>query len=180
MAKVMNMARYTLPLIIFVGLATVLWFGLGLNPRELPSQLLDKPAPKFSLPSDDNINIDERIFQGKISLLNVWSTQCINCLYEHKLLLELQDTANLQLLGLNYKDDAATVRAWLKDNGNPYQQVMLDQHGLTAIDWGVYGTPETFVVDRHGIIRYRYAGTLTMEQWTAEIKPLVSRLQDES
>ena len=176
------MVRYIFPLVIFMGLAGFLWLGLSLKPNELPSQLINKPAPTFVLPtlSAPDTKITESIFVDKISLVNVWSSWCLYCKHEHQFLLDLKNSSNLQILGLNYKDDLLAARAWLKQNGDPYDQIILDQDGSTAINWGVYGTPETFIVDRHGIIRYRHVGALNQEQWLSTIEPLIKQLEAES
>lgn len=188
---VLRALRYTAPLLLFLVLTGLFWRGLQLNPTELSSQLIGKPAPKFSLTSlhGPSTSLTETIFYDKISLVNVWATWCISCRHEHAMLLELQpmllelnqrqlvDPAlpAVQMIGLNFKDDPAMARAWLQKHGDPYQLILVDQIGKTALDWGVYGTPETFVVDQHGIVRYRHVGPITIDTWQRVLLPIISK-----
>jgi len=112
---------------------------------------------------------------GKPILLNIWATWCITCIAEHAFLMKITQSQNIQLIGINYRDDRATAIQWLKQHGNPYQIVLFDPNGKAAIDFGIYGTPETFVIDQQGIIRYRYAGMLTPDVWNNEIAPIFAR-----
>ena len=173
--------RYLIPLIVFVGIAIILWKGLRLHPEQVPSPLIDKPAPAFSLPSllKEQQHIDHRQLAHQVTLLNVWATWCVSCAEEHAYLLDLAKNQHIHFIGLNYKDDQSAARKWLKQYGNPYQFIMVDQDGVAAIDWGVYGTPETFIIDKKGIIRYKHIGPLTPEIWNSKLKNLVGKLEAE-
>jgi cytochrome c biogenesis protein CcmG/thiol:disulfide interchange protein DsbE len=172
--------RAALPFIIFAAIGTILWWGLSLHPEQVPSPLINKPVPTFSLP----ILMQKRMatendFIGHVTLLNVWASWCNTCAEEHDFLLTLARDPSLVIYGLDYKDETAAAMKVLHDNGNPYQMVMLDTEGSVAIDWGVYGTPETFIVDKKGIIRYKHIGALTPAVWDEKIKPLVDKLRNE-
>lgn len=173
------MLKYLLPLVLFAALLVLLGIGLSLNPREVPSPLIGKPAPSFELPSldDPNQTVSDRIFQGKVSLLNVWASWCMACRQEHPVLLELKRRGEAVIVGLNYKDSPEAARSLLEQFGNPYQVNAFDGDGKVAIDWGVYGVPETFVIDKHGIIRYKHIGALTPEDWEQKLAPLVRYLE---
>jgi cytochrome c biogenesis protein CcmG/thiol:disulfide interchange protein DsbE len=171
--------RYLLPLLVFMFIAIILWRGLGLHPAQIPSPLIDKPAPSFELPNLlDSKPTTNKDFLGHVSLVNVWATWCYACAEEHAFLLTLAKNPDIMLFGLNYKDDPTAAKKWLEQYGNPYQMVAVDRTGNVGIDWGVYGTPETFVVDKHGIIRFKYIGPLTPEVWNQTLKPLVDRLRN--
>ncbi|MCG6872232.1 MAG: DsbE family thiol:disulfide interchange protein [Gammaproteobacteria bacterium] len=175
------MSRFLLPLGIFLVIATFLAVGLGLNPREIPSPLIDRPAPVFRLPdlhAADRV-VDVAELKGRVWLLNVWGTWCPNCHLEHPVLMRLASQlpdASGGIVGLNWKDNSAEARRLLMRTGNPYRQVAVDQAGHAAIDWGVYGAPETFVVDASGTVRYKFIGPLSDAIVAEEIMPLVSRL----
>lgn len=173
------MLKYLLPLALFAALLILLGIGLTLNPREVPSPLIGKPAPSFKLPSldDPNQTVSDEIFQGKVSLLNVWASWCMACRQEHPVLLELKRRGDAAIVGLNYKDSRDAARAMLEQSGNPYQVNAFDGDGKVAIDWGVYGVPETFVIDKHGIIRYKHIGAITPEDWEQKLAPLVRYLE---
>jgi cytochrome c biogenesis protein CcmG/thiol:disulfide interchange protein DsbE len=172
--------RAALPLIIFIVIGTILWWGLKLHPEQVPSPLINKPVPSFSLPILMQKRLaTEKDFLGHVSLLNVWATWCNTCAEEHDFLLTLARDPSLVIYGLDYKDETAAAVKLLRDNGNPYQMVMLDTEGSVAIDWGVYGTPETFIVDKKGIIRYKHIGALTPAVWDEKIKPLIDTLRNE-
>ncbi len=172
-------ARYLAPLGIFMGLLVFLGIGLNLNPREVPSPLIGKPAPAFTLP---DLNHPEVAFKhtemlGKVWVLNVWASWCVACREEHETLLQFSKTGVVPVLGLNYKDERSDGLGWLKQFGNPYQQSLYDHDGLVGIDYGVYGVPETFVIDKRGVIRYKRIGILTPELLRDTIVPLVRELQ---
>lgn len=170
--------RYLLPLLLFLLIAYVLWRGLQLHPGQIPSPLINKPAPAFELPALLTPgHLNTQIFIGKVSLLNVWATWCYACAQEHDDLLKIANSHDVILFGLDYKDDSTAAKNWLRDHGNPYQAVAFDVNGDTAIDWGVYGAPETFVIDKKGIIRYKQIGPITPEIWEHELKPLITKLQ---
>lgn len=171
--------RYYLPLVIFLLLALFLWRGLKLDPHKLPSTLLNKPAPEFQLIDIQNIGrfFSKQQLLGKVSLVNVWATWCTACQQEHAVLLDIANTQRVAIYGLDYKDDMQTAKKWLSQYGNPYQAVGFDGTGQVAIDWGVYGTPETFLVDQQGVIQYKHIGALTHEVWEKEFLPLIDKLQ---
>jgi cytochrome c biogenesis protein CcmG/thiol:disulfide interchange protein DsbE len=172
------MKRYLLPLIVFAILLGFLAVGLGLNPREVPSPLVDKPAPAFSLPvlATPTQQLAAEDLRGKVWLLNVWASWCVSCRQEHPLLVELSKSGAVPLYGLNYKDKREDALDWLQKFGNPYTQSISDTEGLVGIDYGVYGVPETFVIDKQGVIRYKQIGPITPEALEKVILPLVRKL----
>lgn len=173
--------RFTLPLIVFSLIVILLWRGLSLHPSHVPSPLVDKPSPTFELPLlyyPDKITTNKD-FLGHITLLNVWASWCRACAEEHAFLMELAKKEYLTLFGLNYKDDPAKAKKWLEELGNPFQIVAMEKVGKMAIDWGVYGTPETFLIDQKGIIRYKHIGPVTPESWKHNLEPLVEQLRKE-
>ncbi|MES2219152.1 MAG: DsbE family thiol:disulfide interchange protein [Pseudomonadota bacterium] len=173
--------RYLLPLLLFMLIASILWRGLKLHPGQIPSPLIHKHAPTFDLPDLlTSAHLTNKDLQGHVSLLNVWATWCQACAQEHDFLVELAKNNALPWYGLNYKDDAIAAKNWLRDHGNPYQLVAVDHTGDVAIDWGVYGAPETFVIDKHGIVRYKQIGPITAAVWEQELKPVIDRLQGEA
>ena len=173
------MKRYLLPLLVFVVLLGFLAAGLSLKPREVPSPLIDKPAPAFSLPvlatPDKQLSLQD--MRGKVWLLNVWASWCVACRVEHPLLVELSRTGQVPIYGLNYKDKRDDALGWLAKFGNPYVASLSDTEGLVGIDYGVYGVPETFVIDRSGMIRMKHIGPVTPEVLRDDILPLVKRLE---
>lgn len=175
------MSRFVIPLAIFVGLAILLAVGLDRDPRRVPSPLIDKPAPAFSLPtlSDGSRLVGPSDFAGKVWLLNVWASWCVACREEHPVLNQLAQRNLLPMVGLNYKDEPQAAKAWLRDRGNPYSTVAVDANGRVGIDWGVYGVPETFVVDKTGIIRHKHIGPINADVLRNELLPLIQRLQQE-
>ena len=173
--------RFIAPLVIFGAIVAFLFAGLGMNPREIPSVLIDKPLPEFSL---QKLNVENEQFTkeelvGKVSLLNVWATWCVSCRAEHPLLVSLANTGKVDIYGLIWKDDPVASRAWLKQLGDPYVANGLDTDGRTAIDLGVYGAPETFVIDKKGIIRHKIAGPLSPDIINNELLPMVEKLRNE-
>jgi len=174
--------RFLLPLIVFTLIIAILWRGLALHPSQIPSPLLNKPAPSFQLPtlSNPKKTTSNKDFMGHITLMNVWASWCFACAEEHELLLQLAKNQGITLYGLNYKDDVLAAKKWLKEHGNPYQTVAVDETGNAAIDWGVYGTPETFIIDKKGIIRYKQIGAITPEIWEQNLKPLIQQLRNET
>jgi cytochrome c biogenesis protein CcmG, thiol:disulfide interchange protein DsbE len=173
-----NALKYLLPLAIFLALAAFLAVGLNLNPREVPSPLIDKPAPAFSLPrlGEASANFSPADMKGKVWLLNVWASWCVACRDEHPVLMELAQGGNLELYGLNYKDTEADAQNWLREWGNPYKAVAIDAQGLVGIDYGVYGVPETYLIDRNGVIRFKQIGPVTRQVWEQKIAPLMKTL----
>jgi len=173
--------RYLVPLLVFAGVAGFLFKGLGLDPRHLPSPLIGKPVPEFSLPrlKDPQAAIGSADLKGKVYLFNIWATWCPSCRAEHDLLVRLARTGAVEIYGLIWKDDRDKALAWLRQLGDPFVANAFDEVGRTAIDWGVYGAPETFIVDRQGIIRYKHAGPLSVQRLEDEILPLVKKLKAE-
>ena len=172
------MKRFLLPLIVFAVLVGFLAVGLTLNPREVPSPLIDKPAPAFSLPRLDapEQQLALQDMKGKVWLLNVWASWCVACRIEHPLLVDLAKSGTVPIYGLNYKDKREDALAWLAKHGNPYRVSLSDAQGLVGIDFGVYGVPETFVIDKNGTIRFKQIGPVTPEVLRDTILPLVKKL----
>jgi cytochrome c biogenesis protein CcmG, thiol:disulfide interchange protein DsbE len=172
-------ARFFVPLGLFIGLAVLLGAGLSLKPREVPSPFIGKPAPAFVLPQlqADAKPFDPAQMKGQVWVLNVFASWCAPCREEHPLLVEAARQQLVPLVGLNYKDDPRDGQEWLRKLGNPYQMVAVDRDGRVGIDYGVYGVPETFVIDRDGIIRMKHIGPLTPEAWTRDVLPLVQKLK---
>jgi len=172
------MSRYLLPLGIFVVIAAFLAIGLGLDPREVPSPLINKPAPAFSLPRlhqpAQSFSRDD--MKGKVWLLNVWASWCVACREEHPVLVELSKTGVVPIVGLNYKDERPDGLRWLGQFGDPYQLSVFDHEGRVGIDYGVYGVPETFLIDKAGIIRYKRIGAVTPQILRDKILPMVKEL----
>ena len=177
----MNLIKRTLPLTLFLLVIFLLWKGLSLHPAQIPSPLINKPAPAFELPALlGEKKITNQDFLGHITLVNVWATWCYACAEEHSFLKELAKNPDIVLMGFDYKDDISAAKAWLKKYGNPYQTIAVDPVGNVAIDFGVYGTPETFVIDKKGIIRYKQTGPLDAEVWEQNLKPLIEKLRNET
>jgi len=172
------MNRFLLPLGIFALLVVLLGVGLSLNPREVPSPLIGKPAPQFRLPQ---LHQPERAFEpaelkGKVWVLNVWASWCAACREEHPLLTDLARSGIAPLYGLNYKDKRDDAIAWLKRYGDPYAASIVDADGRIGIDYGVYGVPETYVIDKQGVIRYKRIGPVTPAILKEKIVPLIAEL----
>ena len=171
--------RLFIPLVLFVGLGALLGVGLKLKPREVPSPFIDKPAPAFRLPqlSEAKADFDPAQMKGQVWLLNVWASWCAPCREEHPLLVDAARAKAVPVVGLNYKDDPRAADEWLRKLGDPYQAIAVDRDGRVSIDYGVYGVPETFVIDREGVVRLKHIGPLTPEVWQRQVMPLVQRLQ---
>lgn len=173
------MNRYLIPLGVFLVLVLFLGIGLKLNPREVPSPLVNRPAPTFELPQlhEPARKLAVADLRGKVWLLNVWASWCVSCREEHPLLVELSKSGVVPIYGLNYKDQRSDALAWLQQFGNPYVMSISDLEGRVGIDYGVYGVPETFVIDRDGVIRYKQIGPVTPAALQMKILPLVKALQ---
>jgi cytochrome c biogenesis protein CcmG/thiol:disulfide interchange protein DsbE len=173
--------RYLAPLLLFLLLAGLLYRGLSLDPKIVPSPLIGKAMPVFTLPrlADANATLSDTDLRGKVSALNIWATWCVSCRAEHEVLLELAQTGKVDIYGLNYKDKRADAQRWLRQLGDPYVANAFDADGRTGIDWGVYGAPETFIMDKHGIIRHKHIGPLTRTVILNELLPLIARLEAE-
>lgn len=171
--------RLVLPLAVFIVLVAFLWVGLSRDPREVPSPLVDKAAPAFQLVQlhapDKQLSTAD--MKGQVWLLNVWASWCVSCRVEHPLLVELAKANIVPVIGLNYKDKRDLGLDWLKQNGDPYTLSVVDADGRVGIDFGVYGVPETFVIDKNGVIRYKQIGPITAEALEQKILPLVRALQ---
>ena len=172
------MSRYLIPLALFVILVIFLAIGLGHDPREVPSPLINKPAPAFQLAQleDPTKTFSASEMRGKVWLLNVWASWCAACRDEHPVLLELSRSKAVPLYGLNYKDRREDGLAWLREFGNPYLLNASDIDGRVGIDYGVYGVPETYLIDREGVIRFKQIGPVTPEVVENKILPLVKEL----
>ncbi len=173
------MVRYLAPLVIFLILAGFFYKGLFLNPQDVPSPLIDKPAPSFQLSNLHEVNQvvarDEML--GKVWILNVWASWCVSCRQEHPVFMQLARTGQVPIYGLNYKDKREDAIQWLVDFGNPYVASGFDSDGRVGVDFGVYGVPETYIIDKQGIIRHKHTGPVTVDAVQNEIMPLVRKLQ---
>jgi cytochrome c biogenesis protein CcmG, thiol:disulfide interchange protein DsbE len=169
--------RYLVPLGAFLALAGLLYYGLGLDPGKVPSPLIDKPAPAFTLESlkEPGKRIDAEILKGKVSLVNVWASWCPSCRAEHTELLRIARDSGVQLIGFNWKDERPAALEMLARFGDPYTLVLYDPDNRAGIDWGVYGAPETFVVDTQGIIRHKRIGPIDSKVWADEILPVIKK-----
>ena len=176
------MLKYIVPLILFIVLAVFLAMGLKLNPRDIPSPLIDKPAPIFSLPvlSNPQQKLTNQDLKGQVWLLNVWASWCGSCRSEHPIFNQLAEMNAVTIVGLNYKDEPQAARQWLAQLGNPYNVSIMDIEGRTGIDYGVYGVPETFIVDKKGMIRYKFTGPVTASDVKEIFLPMISQLKAES
>ncbi|MEO6975653.1 MAG: DsbE family thiol:disulfide interchange protein [Gallionella sp.] len=167
------------PFAVFAVLVGFLYVGLGLHPHEVPSPLINKPAPEFTLPQLYNPakKFSSQDMKGQVWLLNVWASWCVSCREEHPVLMALSQQNIVPIYGLDYKDKNADGEAWLREGGDPYTLVVTDANGRVGIDYGVYGVPETYVIDKQGIIRYKQIGAVTHESLQQKILPLIAELQ---
>ena len=172
------MKRFLLPLGIFITLVLFLGIGLRLNPREIPSPFIDKAAPSFKLTQlhDAAKTIAPQDMAGQVWLLNVWASWCVSCRQEHPVLMDLAKQGVVPILGLNYKDTREAGSGWLRQYGNPYQISAFDSDGRVGIDYGVYGVPETFVIDKRGVIRMKHIGPVTQQVIVEKFLPLIKEL----
>ncbi len=179
------MKKFVIPLLVFAALGGLLVYALYLmqtgrySPRDIPSPLVGKPLPAFSLPTllDPGKTITPDSLRGRVYLLNVWASWCVACRQEHPVLLELARQKAVPLIGLNYKDNRDDALGWLKQFGNPYESSLVDANGRVGIDLGVYGVPETFVIDKMGTIRYKQIGPITEQAWTEKLLPFIDQLR---
>ena len=169
-----------LPLLVFLTVAVFLYRGLFLDPSELPSALIDKPVPECSLPSLENPErmLSAADFKGEAALINVWATWCPTCRAEHEMLNQLAGQG-VVVYGVNYKDDSEAARRWLNELGNPYRLNVEDPEGSLGINLGVYGAPETFLIDKNGVIRHKYVGAIDQRVWREQLAPLYQELVDQ-
>ena len=167
-----------LPVVLFLGIAVAFWFGLGRDPKLIPSVLIDQPVPAFELPplkagKDGLASAD---LSGRVTLVNVFASWCVPCRAEHPLWMRLAEEGELRIVGINYKDKSGDALAWLEELGDPYSRIGVDADGRAAIDWGVYGVPETFVIDAEGRIRHKHVGPVSETAWTEELLPVIESL----
>lgn len=177
------MMRYLLPLGVAIALVVVLAWGLTRDPEKVPSPLIGKSVPTFELTTvvdADARFTAERFGDHEVSLFNVWASWCVACRHEHGLLMRVAEQGDVPIYGLNYKDRRSDARAWLSRRGNPYEASAFDPDGQVGMDWGVYGVPETFVVDDSGTIRYKHVGPITEQAWRETIQPIVERVRGAS
>ena len=177
----MNKLIRFIPIILFVALGIVLYRGLSLNPTELPSALIGKSFPEFSLTTvkDAEKLVTKADLQEGIRLVNIWGTWCPSCRSEHGYLLQLAKSKRFTLYGLNYNDERELAQEWLKTLGDPYEFSAFDDLGKLSVNLGVYAAPETFVIDHNGIIRKRFAGPIDARVWRKEFEPLIIQIENE-
>jgi cytochrome c biogenesis protein CcmG, thiol:disulfide interchange protein DsbE len=170
--------KFLIPLALFIALAVMFYIGLGKDPRKLPSPLIDKPAPAFAAPqlADASKQVAHTDFKGDVWLFNVWASWCASCRVEHPLLNELAKQNIVKIVGLNYKDKRDDAQAWLTRFGNPYAVSVHDLDGRIGINYGVYGAPETFLIDKTGVVRWKHIGPLSPDAIEKELIPLVKQL----
>jgi len=170
------MWRYILPIGLFAALIALFYLGLGRDKETIPSPLIGNPAPSFEIArlDDPGTTIGTKEFSGKPYLLNVWATWCVGCRQEHEVLLEIARRGEIPILGLNWKDERELAQQWLQELGNPYVANAFDQEGRVAIDWGVYGAPETFLIDASGKVAHKLVGPMTLQIWESEFLPRIA------
>ena len=176
------MKKFALPLVVFLVIAAFLAIGLRLDPREVPSPFIGKAAPAFSLPQlhKPEATISPADLKGQVWLLNVWASWCVSCRAEHEVVTRLARTGEAPIVGLNYKDERDAALGWLRRLGDPYKVSAVDIDGDVGIDWGVYGVPETFVIDQQGVVRHKHIGPITDKSVSDTILPLVRKLKGAS
>lgn len=176
------MNRYLFPLFGFIVLVGFLAAGLRLDPKEIPSPLIDKPAPDFEVPTlfDPTLSISAQNLRGEVWLMNVWASWCVACRAEHPLINALSQKKLLKIIGLNYKDERVDAKKWLGVYGNPYTLIAYDIKGDVGIDYGVYGVPESFLIDKKGHIRFKQIGPFTQQAIDEELLPMIQKLLTES
>lgn len=176
----MSKLKYYIPVISFFALALLLWRGLYLDPKELPSMLIDKPMPSFALTTVAGAEVANEDLPDQVFILNVWGSYCLPCLIEHPTLMRLSEEGEIPVVGVNYRDRQDLAVDWLEDNGNPFAFSILDEDGRFGIDLGVYGAPETYLVDANGVIRFRHVSVLDERVWEEEFIPAIAELRGES
>lgn len=171
------MWRFIVPVGLFAALIAVFYMGLGRDKETIPSPLIGKPAPVFELPrvEDPAKTVGSAEFAGRPYLLNVWATWCVGCRQEHDVLLQIARRGEIPILGLNWKDERGLAQQWLQQLGNPYVANAFDDEGRVAIDWGVYGAPETFLVDANGVIIHKLVGPMSIQIWEQQFVPLIRK-----
>lgn len=171
-----------IPIVIAVAIVALLWRGLYLNPKEIPSPLINQQAPAFDLPDlfSPNTHVTNTVFQNHITILNVWASWCETCVDEQTFIRSIANQYPVQWLGFDYKDTTADAKAWLAQYGNPYHTIVTDANGQAALDFGIYGTPETFIIDGNGVIRYKHIGPITASDWQQDFVPWLIKLNRET
>lgn len=174
------MKKFAIPVVLFALMGLLLAYGLRLDPRKIPSPLVDKPLPTFALPTvaDPSKTIATADLRGRVYLLNVWASWCVACREEHPLLVDLAKTGSVPIIGLNYKDQREDAIRWLRALGDPYETSLADLEGRVGIELGVYGVPETFLIDREGVIRYKHIGPVTPQVLANVLLPKVAELNN--
>jgi cytochrome c biogenesis protein CcmG, thiol:disulfide interchange protein DsbE len=173
------MNKYLLiPLVLFIALVVFLLVGLRRDPHEVPSPLINKPAPAFKLPQlhEPARTFSVESMRGKVWVLNFWGTWCVACREEHPMLVEFAKSGALPIYGVDYKDDREAAKQWLNELGNPYTLTAFDVDGRTSIDYGVYGAPESYLIDKNGVIRFKQIGPITEDVWNNKFLPLAKQL----
>lgn len=175
------MMKHLAPLLIFLALAVLLGLGLGQRSRDLPSPLIGRAAPEFVLPQlEDPLNsISHEQFRGQVTLVNIWASWCVSCRHEHELLLELARRDLVEIVGIDYKDERADGLAWLQRLGNPYDRVGFDESGEVGLEWGLYGVPESYLIDAEGIVRHKVVGPISEQILADTLLPMIEQLQRE-
>lgn len=167
-----RLMKSLIPLLVFAGIAVFLLKGLNRNPHSVPSTLIGKPVPALQ-------GVDPNIFKGHVTVLNVFASWCAYCRAEHPILMDMARDKNIRLVGLNYKNKETNAKAFLKKYGNPYEKVIEDPKGRLAMDLGVYGAPETFVIDKKGVVRYKHVGPVSANDWKDKLAPVLKQLDGE-
>jgi cytochrome c biogenesis protein CcmG/thiol:disulfide interchange protein DsbE len=182
MMRLFRLTRFAIPFLVFLLLILFFWKGLGTDPRQVPSALINQPVPVFALPAlqDPALNLNQQLFVGHISVLHVWATWCGTCKSEHPFWVDRAKNHQVALYGLIYKDARFSAQAWLKQHGNPYAQIINDESGRLAMDLGVSGTPETFLIDAKGVVRYKVSGPVDQRLWAQEFLPRIKMLEQRS
>ena len=175
----MSKLKFYIPVIGFFALAILLWRGLYLEQGELPSMLIDKPMPQFVMSAVEGAPVTNADLPDEMFLLNVWGSYCLPCLVEHPTLMRLSEEGTIPVVGVNYRDRQDLAIDWLHDNGDPFAFSILDEDGRFGIDLGVYGAPETYLVDGDGVIRYRHVSVLDEVIWENEFLPAIAELRAE-
>lgn len=179
MAKKFQLFIMLTSIIIFISLLFFLWRGLYMQPEILPSALIGKPTPHFHLNNllNPTLSFTEQNLKGQVTLLHIWASWCSACEIEHPMLMEIKRKYNIPIYGITYKDNSQHIKHFLETLGNPYIMIGNDKTGEIAMDWGVYGTPETFIINKQGTIVYRQVGALHQQTWEHELLPLIHALQ---
>ena len=172
-------AKFLIPLALFIVLVGFLFVGLGRDPHDVPSPLIDKPAPMFKVAQlqQADLSFSPAELKGKVWMLNVWASWCVSCRVEHPVLIEFGRSQQVPLVGLDYKDQRADALKYLQQHGDPYDLIAFDQDGRVGIDYGVYGVPETYIIDKNGVIRHKHTGPISADDLRLEILPLINRLK---